>query len=225
MSEKDKKFKAAVKKQNETKGLGGTKTDVNQAIEEKNRKNPRRIKASDIVTAGSMLLGGPVGGAAIKAGSKILPKVIKTAQLLLKKAGKTGKDIAVSTVKKAKLQPKRGKEYRLTKDKKTNKTGLSGISNRSTSIGKGIRGTVKTGTGALALTLVGGNKPKDKKVDKKVSVPVPKSRPPIPKSRPKNLKTSKKLYMREGSGLRKNDGIRGKDSNVEFTTEVTKRKK
>ena len=223
MSEKDKKFKAAVKKQNETKGLGGTKTDVNQDIEEKNRTNPRRIKVSDVVTAGSTLL--PVGGVAIKAGSKILPKVIKTAKLLLKKAGKTGKDIAVSTVKKAKLQPKRGKEYRLTKDKKTNKTGLSGISNRSTSIGKGIRGTVKTGTGALALTLVGGNKPKDKKVDKKVSVPVPKSRPPIPKSRPKNLKTSKKLYMREGSGLRKDDGKRGKDSKVEFKTEVIKRKK
>jgi len=219
MSEKDKKFKAAVKKQNETKGLGGTKTDVNQAIEEKNRKNPRRIKASDVVTAGSTLI--PVGGVAIKAGSKILPKVIKTAKLLLKKAGKTGKDIAVSTVKKAKLQPKRGKEYRLTKDKKTNKTGLSGISNRSTSIGKGIRGTGKTGTGALALTLVGGNRPKDKKV----SVPVPKSKPPIPKSRPKNLKTSKKLYMREGSGLRKDDGKRGKDSKVEFKTEVIKRKK
>ena len=219
MSEKDKKFKAAVKKQNETKGLGGTKTDVNQAIEEKNRKNPRRIKASDVVTAGSTLI--PVGGAAIKAGSKILPKVIKTAKELLKKTGKTTKDIAVSTVKKAKLQPKRGKEYRLTKDKKTNKTGLSGISNRSTSIGKGIRGTGKTGTGALALTLVGGNKPKDKKV----SVPVPKSKPPIPKSRPKNLKTSKKLYMREGSGLLKDDGKRGKDSKVEFKTEVIKRKK
>jgi len=221
MSEKDKKFKAAVKKQNETKGLGGTKTDVNQAIEEKNRKNPRRIKASDIVTAGSMLLGGPVGGAAIKAGSKILPKIIKGAKELIKKTGKTTKDIAVSTVKKAKLQPKRGKEYRLTKDKKNNKTGLSGISNRSTSIGKGIRGTGKTGTGALALTLVGGNRPKDKKV----SVPVPKSKPPIPKSRPKNLKTSKKLYMREGSGLRKDDGKRGKDSKVEFKTEVIKRKK
>jgi len=221
MSEKDKKFKAAVKKQNETKGLGGTKTDVNQAIEEKNRKNPRRIKASDVVTAGSMLLGGPVGGAAIKAGSKILPKIIKGAKELIKKTGKTTKDIAVSTVKKAKLQPKRGKEYRLTKDKKTNKTGLSGISNRSTSIGKGIRGTGKTGTGALALTLVGGNRPKDKKV----SVPVPKSKPPIPKSRPKNLKTSKKLYMREGSGLRKDDGKRGKDSKVEFKTEVIKRKK
>jgi len=219
MSEKDKKFKAAVKKQNETKGLGGTKTDVNQAIEEKNRKNPRRIKASDVVTAGSTLI--PVGGVAIKAGSKILPKVIKTAKELLKKTGKTTKDIAVSTVKKAKLQPKRGKEYRLTKDKKTNKTGLSGISNRSTSIGKGIRGTGKTGTGALALTLVGGNRPKDKKV----SVPVPKSKPPIPKSRPKNLKTSKKLYMREGSGLRKDDGKRGKDSKVEFKTEVIKRKK
>jgi len=219
MSEKDKKLKAAIKKQKETKGLGGTKTDVNQAIEEKNRKNPRRIKASDVVTAGSTLL--PVGGVAIKAGSKILPKVIKTAKELLKKTGKTTKDIAVSTVKKAKLQPKRGKEYRLTKDKKTNKTGLSGISNRSTSIGKGIRGTGKTGTGALALTLVGGNRPKDKKV----SVPVPKSRPPIPKSRPKNLKTSKKLYMREGSGLRKDDGKRGKDSKVEFKTEVIKRKK
>ena len=223
MSEKDKKFKAAVKKQNETKGLGGTKTDVNQAIEEKNRKNPRRIKASDVVTAGSTLI--PGGGLAIKAGSKILPKVIKTAKELLKKTGKTTKDIAVSTVKKAKLQPKRGKEYRLTKDKKTNKPGLSGISNRSTSIGKGIRGTVKTGTGALGLTLVGGNKPKDKKVDKKVSVPVPKSRPPIPKSRPKNLKTSNKLYMKESSGLRKDDNKKTKDSKVEFKTEVIKRKK
>ena len=224
MSEKDKKLKAAIKKQKETKGLGGTKTDVNQAIEEKNRKNPRRIKASDVVTAGSTLI--PVGGVAIKAGSKILPKVIKTAQLLLKKAGKTGKDIAVSTVKKAKLQPKRGKEYRLTKDKKTNKTGLSGISNRSTSIGKGIRGTGKTGTGALALTLVGGNKPKDKKVDEKgIRRAVRKTSVPVPKSRPKNLKTSKKLYMREGSGLLKDDGKRGKDSKVEFKTEVIKRKK
>tara|TARA_R110002124_G_scaffold106018_1_gene257349 strand:+ start:431 stop:1108 length:678 start_codon:yes stop_codon:yes gene_type:complete len=225
MSEKNKKLKAAIKKQKETKGLGGTKTDVNQTIEEKNRTNPRRIKASDVLTAGSVLVGGPVGGTALKAGSKILPKIVKGAKKLLKKTGKTTKDIAVSTVKKAKLQPKRGKEYRLTKDKKTNKTGLSGISNRSTSIGKGIRGTVKTGTGALALTLVGGNRPKDKKVDKKVSVPVPKSRPPVPKSRPKNLKTSKKLYMREGSGLRKDDGIRGKDSKVEFKTEVIKRKK
>ena len=208
MSEKEKRLKAAIKKQNETKGLGGSKTDVNQAIEEKNRKNPRRIKASDVLTAGSMLVGGPIGGAALKAGSKIIPKVIKKV-----------KDVGSSTIGTAKLQPKRGAEYRTKKDKLTGRNKISGISNNSTNIAKGIRGSVKTGTGAAGLALVGGNKPKDKVKKKKINVATPKPRP-------SSIKPKKKeQFMKESSGLRKDDNKKLKDSKVKFKSEVIKRKK
>ena len=196
MSETNKKksnerFKKAVKKQSKIKGLGGTTTDVNQAKAESMRKKGRRAGPIEKGVLGGVLLGatrGKFGKGALVTGAKELAK----------KVGKTTKDVATSTVKRAKVQPNRGKEYRFVK--KGNSKKISGISDKSTKIGTGIRKVSKNVAGGTGLTLVGGNKPK-------------------------NLKTSKKLYMREGSGLKKNDGIRGKDSNVEFTTEVIKRKK
>ena len=206
------KFKKAVKKQSKIKGLGGTTTDVNQSKAESMRKKGRRSGPIEKGVLGGVLLAatrGKFGKGALVSGAKEVGKTLgKTA----KKVGKTTKDIATSTVRSTKVQPNRGKEYRIVKNEKGKR--ISGVSDKSTKIGTGLRKGGKNIAGGTGLTLVGGNKPTDKKISA-----------PIPKKRPKNLKTSKKLYMREGSGLRKDDGIRGKDSKVEFKTEVIKRKK
>jgi len=199
------RFKKAVKKQSKIKGLGGTTTDVNQAKAESMRKKGRRAGPIEKGVLGGVLLGatrGKFGKGALVTGAKELAK----------KVGKTTKDVATSTVKRAKVQPNRGKEYRFVKKEKGKK--ISGISDKSTRIGTGIRKVSKNVAGGTGLTLVGGNTPKSKKIST-----------PIPKSRPKNLKTSKKLYMKESSGLLKDDNKKTKDSNVEFETKVIKRKK
>ena len=213
MSETNKKksnerFKKAVKKQSKVKGLGGTATDVNQAKAESMRKKGRRagpIEKGVLGAAALLATRGKFGKGALVTGAKELAKKIGT-------IGKKTKDVAVSTVKRAKVQPNRGKEYRFVK--KGNSKKISGISDKSTKIGTGIRKVSKNVAGGTGLTLVGGNTPKSKKIST-----------PIPKSRPKNLKTSKKLYMKESSGLLKDDNKKTKDSNVEFETKVIKRKK
>ena len=213
MSETNKKksnerFKKAVKKQSKVKGLGGTTTDVNQAKAESMRKEGRRAGSIEKGVLGGILLGatrGKFGKGALVTGAKELGKKLGP-------IGKKTKDVAISTVKRAKVQPNKGKEYRFVKNKKGKK--ISGISDKSTRIGTGIRKVSKNVAGGTGLTLVGGNTPKSKKIST-----------PIPKSRPKNLKTSKKLYMKESSGLLKDDNKKTKDSNVEFETKVIKRKK
>jgi len=213
------RFKKAVKKQSKIKGLGGTTTDVNQAKAESMRKKGRRAGPIEKGVLGGILLGvtrGKFGKGAVVTGAKELAKnkraLVTGAKKLAKKVGKTTKDVATSTVKRAKVQPNRGKEYRFVKKEKGKK--ISGISDKSTRIGTGIRKVSKNVAGGTGLTLVGGNTPKSKKIST-----------PIPKSRPKNLKTSKKLYMKESSGLLKDDNKKTKDSNVEFETKVIKRKK
>jgi len=178
---------------------GGTEKDVNQIKAESMKDKGRRLKNNkgDLVAIGSMIAGGP----AAKVVQKVLPKIVKGA-----------KRLASTTVGKTE---KRTNKSEYTRDKKTGK--IDTIPNRTRDIGKGIRGSVKTGTGAAGLALVGGNKPKDKIKKKNVQTPKP---------RPSSIKPKKKeQFMKESSGLRKDDNKKLKDSKVKFKSEVIKRKK
>ena len=202
------KFKKAVKKQSKIKGLGGTTTDVNQSKAESMRKKGRRagpIEKGVLGAAALLATRGKFGKGSLVAGAKEVGK----------KIFKTTKDVGSVAANKSKTQPVKGGEYRMVARKPPKKPMLSGISKRSTQTGKGIRSTPKPIISALAVS---GAKKKD-------NVVKPKN-VPTPRSRPISIKPKKKgMFMKESSGLRKDDNKKLKDSKVKFKSEVIKRKK
>ena len=188
---------------------GSRKKDVNQAKAESMGKKGRRAGTIEkgLIGAGlALATRGKAGAGAALTGAKELGK----------KIFKTAKDVGSVAANKSKTQPKKGGEYRMVGGKPPKKTKtISGISKRSNQTGKGIRSTPKPIISALAVS---GAKKKDNVVKSK--------NVPTPKSRPSSIKPKKKgMFMKESSGLRKDDNKKLKDSKVKFKSEVIKRKK
>jgi hypothetical protein len=144
-------------------------------------ENKRRIKTSDVINTGSMLVGGPALGLGAKAISKLAPKLKNlfrgTSKTKPKQIQKNKKVVKATKSNKPLSDKKNSKKISnpILKNQKTNKP----LANKNKIRDNIVKGALVTGTGAAVSNLLpkGGssNNVKNKKVE-------------LPKSRPKDIK-------------------------------------
>jgi len=169
-------------------------------------ENKRRIKTSDVINTGSMLVGGPALGLGAKAISKLAPKIknlfrgtsktkpkVSNSNTKLSKTTKTKPSGTTKNTKTITEKPprKNAKKYKtpIKRGQKTNKP----LASKNKIRDNIVKGALVTGTGAAVSNLLpkGGssNTVKNKK-DIKIQKP---NKPPITKDKKPNIIKSKPI--------------------------------